>query len=121
MSEEFMKKPCAHCPFRHDVKPFLTNERAEELAYHATNPYNSFPCHKTTEESEDDEGYGEMLVTERSKECAGFLTLMECETGKVMYEGFKPDYENCYTDVYEMIDAYQEENGRRAIRARGNK
>jgi hypothetical protein len=38
-----------------------------------------------------------------------------------MYEGFKPDYENCYTDVYEMIDAYQEENGRRAIRARGNK
>ena len=28
----FVKKPCQHCPFRRDVKPFLTPERAEEIA-----------------------------------------------------------------------------------------
>ena len=38
---EFIKNPCSHCPYRHDVKPFLTPERGEELAYLATNPYSN--------------------------------------------------------------------------------
>lgn len=101
---DFMKKPCIHCPYRNDVKPFLTPERGEELAYHAQNPYNSFPCHKTTE-ADDDSDEGEMLVTEQSKECAGFLTL-KCQEGMNVPEGFEPAWEIVYMDTYEMIDAY---------------
>ncbi len=105
MSENyFMKKPCEHCPFRRDVKPFLTPERGEELAYHATNPYNSFPCHKTTVEDEDSEE-SEMCATENSKECAGFLTL-QINEGASCPENFEPS-DLVYSDTYEMIDAYE--------------
>lgn len=67
MNDHFMKQPCKHCPFRMDVKPFLTPERGIELAYHAQNPYNSFPCHKTTVSDEEfgEEGV-EMVCTEHS-------------------------------------------------------
>lgn len=120
MSEEYMKKPCAQCPFRSDVKPFLTTPRAEELAYAAQNPYQSFPCHKTTESVEDDYGDDERVRTENSKECAGFLTLMSCELGKTPYDddGFKPAYEIVYSDSYEMIDAYEIENERKINHAK---
>lgn len=111
-----MKEPCEHCPFRSDVKPFLTAARGEELAYHAQNPYNTFPCHKTTvydEESDD----GDMVRTEKSKECAGFLTIMANELGEEevtnMYEGFKPAYGVCYTDSWDMAQAYEEEANQR--------
>lgn len=64
-----MKAPCKHCPFRSDVKPYLTPHRREELAYAAQNPYNSFPCHKTTVSDEEFGGEGEgMVATEESKE-----------------------------------------------------
>ena len=75
MSEkEFMEKPCQHCPYRNDVKPFLTPERGEELANIVHNPYNTFHCHKTLEY--DDEGDGETFAGASSKICAGFLTLI---------------------------------------------
>lgn len=102
--EDFMKVPCKHCPFRSDVKPFLHPERAEQLAYSAENPYNSFPCHKTTEYDEDSED-GDMYITEDSKECAGFLTL-RAQCGEDVPEGFEPSYEIVYTDPYAMADAY---------------
>jgi hypothetical protein len=109
---DYMKKPCQHCPFRRDVKPYLRTERAEELAYAATNPYNTFPCHKTTEDDEEGDG-SERLVTENTKECAGFLTLMANECGKTMYDqdGFVPDFVGCYNEAYEMVEAYAEANG----------
>lgn len=102
----YMKKPCEHCPYRNDVKPFLHPERGEELAYLAQNPYSSFPCHKTTVEDDDSED-GEMMVTENSKECAGMLTL-RAQCGEEIPEGFEPSYEICYSDPYEMADAYAE-------------
>lgn len=105
----FIKVPCKHCPFRNDVRPFLHPTRAEELAYHTQNPYNDFPCHKTTEPDEDSEE-GEMMITEKSKTCAGFLTMMGNENGeRYLPEGFKPSYEICYTDAFEMIQAYENE------------
>jgi hypothetical protein len=107
---EFMKKPCQHCPFRRDVEPFLRTERAEEIAYSATNPYNSFPCHKTTEADEEGD---EMLETENSKQCAGFLTMMKNECGRTFYDedGFEPDFAGCYNEAFEMVEAYAEHNG----------
>lgn len=106
MSEHYMKKACKHCPFRQDVKPFLTTERGIELAYHAQHPYNSFPCHKTTVDDEDSED-GEMMVTADSKECAGFITLQIAEGGFTP-DGFEPD-ENAYQCVDDMIYAYEEQ------------
>lgn len=104
----FMKKPCEHCPFRRDVKPFLHPKRGEELAYAAQNHYNSFSCHKTTVPDEESEE-SNMLVTETSKECAGFLTLVANECGEdVLPEGFKPSYELCYTDSFDMVQAYED-------------
>lgn len=111
----YMKKPCEHCPYRKDVKPFLTPERGEELAYHTENPYNTFPCHKTTtsideiydDYSEDQEG--EMMCTEKSKECAGFLTMQIQANGEQHCpEGFKPAYGLVYEDSYEMSEAYED-------------
>lgn len=101
-----MKQPCKHCPFRNDVKPFLHPRRAEELAYSTQNPYNSFPCHKTTEHDDESED-GEMRVTETSKECAGFLT-MKAQNGERVPEGFEPAWEICYIDPYDMIQAYED-------------
>ena len=102
---EFVKKPCKHCPFRNDVTPYLHPERAAEIAYAAQNPFSSFPCHKTT--VPDDDGY-EMLVTDDSKECAGFLTL-RAQDGEYVPDDFEPAWELCYTGPSEMIDAYETE------------
>jgi len=102
-----MKKPCKHCPYRNDVKPFLTPERGEELAYLAQNRYNSFPCHKTTVFDENSEEGG-MMATSDSKTCAGFVTL-QCNEGMSIPKGFEPAFEIVYTDACEMSQAYSEE------------
>lgn len=85
----FIKKPCAQCPYRKDVKPFLHPARGEELAYAAENPYNTFYCHKTLEEGDDDND-GESIIGRTSKICAGFLSLRIMKTAKLfmMMKGF---------------------------------
>ena len=108
---DFMAKPCLHCPFRTDVRPFLHPNRAADIAYNAQNRYGSFPCHKTTE-ADDYSDHGEMLVVETSKECAGHLYMQAVNNGTTFYddEGFTPEkITNCYEDSYEMIEAYEEE------------
>lgn len=97
-----MKTPCKHCPYRHDVKPFVTQERHEELAYHASNPYNSFPCHKTTEYDDDTD---DMEVVETSKECAGFMALQHFENGNRLPDGFIPS-DTVYGCIDDMIYNY---------------
>jgi len=105
---DFMSSPCKHCPFRIDVKPFLHPERAAEIAYSAQNPYSSFPCHKTTVSDEEYGGDGsEMVETNESKQCAGFLTL-RAQSGERIPKGFNPAWELCYIDEWDMIQAYQE-------------
>lgn len=105
----FCKKPCKHCPYRNDVKPYLHPERGEELAYIVQSPYNTFFCHKTTEVDEESEE-GRMMATNESLLCAGFLTLQAQELGEdVMPEGFEPSYDIVYTNSWEMRDAYEQE------------
>lgn len=72
------------------------------MAYSATNPYNSFYCHKTLEEN---------FVGQTTKVCAGFLTLQHNENGSTAYDedGFEPS-PDVYEDAYEMEQAYAEEN-----------
>jgi hypothetical protein len=103
---DFMKKPCEHCPYREDIKPFLHPERGSELAFAAQNRYQSFPCHKTTES--DDEGM-ECQVVAHTKVCAGFLSLQHNENGRTAYDedGFEPS-PLVYETSYDMSDAYED-------------
>jgi len=106
MDRWFVKKPCAHCPYRRDVTPFLHPERAEELACLTENPYSEFMCHKTLdyEDCED----GEPAMSEESLTCAGFLSMQIEWSGRRCPDGFTPS-ENVYSEPYEMIQAYEEE------------
>ena len=107
MNDRHAKVPCKDCPFRSDVTPFLHPERAEEIAYTSQNPYASFTCHKTLEFDED----GDSWAGEESLECAGRLSLM-ANDGYDVPEGFAAS-PLVYGDLYEMIDAYEEEWARR--------
>lgn len=69
-------QPCKDCPFRKDVPGFLTQSRAEEIAHGIGFLGESFTCHKSN--SFDDET-GEVVVTERSRHCAGAALILEKE------------------------------------------
>lgn len=68
-----MKTPCATCPFRKDISPYLTRWRVREIERSLVQA--EFACHKTTEH--DDEG--EHVPTSREIHCAGALILCEKE------------------------------------------
>lgn len=101
---EYMKKPCQHCPFRTDVKPFLHPERAYEIAGVSRNIYSSFPCHKTTTHDDD----GELEDREAEKECAGMLTMRARESDRGLPEGFEPSWDMVYEDPDDMYEQYSE-------------
>lgn len=69
-----LKKPCAQCPFRTDVTPYITSERAAEICHSLVNGA-SFPCHKTTKHSEEEDS--DMVCTPKSEMCAGAMILLE--------------------------------------------
>lgn len=66
-----LRAPCSNCPFRSDITPFLTEERAEEIA-DSLEGGATFYCHKTLD-YDDMEGE----VTSRSRACAGSMITME--------------------------------------------
>lgn len=68
-----LKRPCANCPFRVDVPPYLRPERAQEIATSIANGA-TFACHKTT--VCDDEGEGELVAAPTSQMCAGAMVAM---------------------------------------------
>ncbi len=102
----YVKTPCKNCPYRKDKPAYLTKQRGAELAFHTRSRFNDFPCHKTMVADEESEE-GEMMCTEKTKTCAGFLTLMAHEIGEVfMPDGFAPSYEIIYESAIEMVDAH---------------
>ena len=108
----FMKKPCKLCPFRMDVKPYLTPERGEELAYSTQNSYNSFACHQTVEydeeepEIDEDDNYHQSYDASKTKNCAGFLT-MQINQGAHKPKGFTPAVGLVYDEAFDMVQAYE--------------
>jgi hypothetical protein len=64
-----MSTPCKHCPFRKNIAGYLRKERVVEIA-HSVLRGETFPCHKITEEVENEDG-NDMEATEDSQECAG--------------------------------------------------
>lgn len=63
--------PCAHCPFRNDIPPFLTSVRVREIEDSLER--GEFPCHETV--TYDDEG--EHVPMRDEAHCAGALILKE--------------------------------------------
>ena len=115
---DFMKKPCKNCPYRMDVKPYLTPVRGEELADIACNPYNTFFCHTSTESIENEyTGESDRIAVEKTKVCAGFLSLQAHINGTTDYddEGFEPS-PFVYEDNYAMAGAYESEEEWRELR-----
>ena len=111
MDNYFMKKPCARCPYRKDVKPYLHPDRGIELALNAVTKAD-FICHKTlnynlqeyNDETEEDELTPEAYANQ--KLCAGMLTLRASEGRSDVVEEFVPSYDLCYKYISEMIAAY---------------
>jgi hypothetical protein len=103
MTEQtWMKEPCGRCPYTRTNTLWLHPERAEDFAYNAANPYNDFPCHKTAELAEDDEGCGEYVFGRKSLTCCGFLSLQVNENGRGP-KGFEP-HPDAFGEAWEMID-----------------
>lgn len=65
-----MRTPCKHCPFRSNIKGYLRKDRVVEIAQSVI-AGQFFPCHKTTEEFEDEDGESDLQATENSAQCAG--------------------------------------------------
>lgn len=63
-----LTEPCEKCPFRNDIRPYLTPGRVEEIV-----ESTSFPCHKTI--GHDDEG--EAVENKNSQMCAGYMIMLE--------------------------------------------
>lgn len=70
--------PCATCPFRTDIRAYLTKGRINEIEGSLVN--GVFPCHNTMDYSHND-GDGEEDImpkdTEKTAHCAGALILLE--------------------------------------------
>ena len=67
-----LKRPCAKCPFRCDIWPFLTTARAEEISDSLIQ--SEFPCHETLDYNTED---GEPAETRQTGHCAGALIMLE--------------------------------------------
>ncbi len=67
-----MRQPCPKCPFRSDVKPYITPTRAREILTGNA----EFACHATLDYAHDDED-GEGKETPKTQHCAGVLICLE--------------------------------------------
>lgn len=72
-----LRRPCKNCPFRSDIKGYLTKGRVREIIDAITRQQASFSCHKLNEFETNDEGWTETVETENSQHCAGALIFLE--------------------------------------------
>lgn len=112
-----MTKPCKRCPFRTDVKPYLTTPRVEGILDTITHQQGTFTCHNTVK-SDD---YDDQNVTDEEQHCAGALILLEHiekpnQMMRIMerfggYDAAKLDMDSpVYKHPDEMLEAFEIEN-----------
>jgi hypothetical protein len=70
-----MTTPCADCPFRTDVEPYLQAERVREIRDTLTRDQGTFTCHKTT--VPDPENDSRRMDGKNAQHCAGAMILLE--------------------------------------------
>lgn len=75
-----LKSPCTQCPFRSDITPFITGERADEIVNAVLVEEKTFTCHKALNGEWNDStiGEGEECYSPSAKDihCAGALVLI---------------------------------------------
>lgn len=69
-----MLGPCPQCPFRTDVKPYITAARARSILRSVLGGA-SFHCHKTTTHDDD----GETVPSRAERMCAGAVLIARKE------------------------------------------
>lgn len=72
-----LRRPCPNCPFRTDIRPFLSAARAEEIVLAITEQQQTFQCHKTVHYMEDEDGEETHSQTPDDQHCAGALIMLE--------------------------------------------
>jgi hypothetical protein len=104
-----MTTPCANCPFRSDVTPYIREDRVREIKDGLVR--GEFPCHKTTVNAGD----GERVSTDDSIHCAGALILMikEDRSSQMMRIShrlgmFDPEKLDMGAPVYDSFDEMAE-------------
>jgi hypothetical protein len=73
--------PCKNCPFRTDIKPYITAARAADIL----RSQGEFHCHKTItigaeaidDEVDCDDTFREVIDDKNAQVCAGFLICLE--------------------------------------------
>lgn len=68
-----LKTPCKDCPFRTDVRGYITASRAREIIDAITSQQKTFACHKTTKHDDD----GEHIPRDKEQHCAGATIFLE--------------------------------------------
>lgn len=108
-------RPCKHCPFRNDIIPFLTPERAEEIVEGISQYDGWFGCHQTTEYVEDEEGEEDLQCVSDTQFCAGamiLITKMELPNQILQVSerlGFRdPDKLDLQAPVFNSFDEFVE-------------
>jgi hypothetical protein len=72
-----LTKPCAKCPFRTDVRPYLTKGRVRDIEGSLIRGQQTFTCHETTKVDPYDEEGSEMVDGPNAQHCAGAMILLE--------------------------------------------
>jgi hypothetical protein len=102
-----LKTPCAHCPFRSDVKPYIHPERVEEIIG------QPFSCHKTTtckdrgnDHPEAQHCAGSLILHEKMEKPHQMMRIMERLGG---YDRTKLNMDApVYDDANAMISAHED-------------
>jgi hypothetical protein len=117
MSSYGMTSPCGNCPFRTDIRAYLTSGRVREIERSLDR--SEFPCHKTADHNDD----GEYAPNGKEVHCAGALILLEklerpsqmmriCER-LGMYDAGKLDMDAPVFDSFDEMAAAQRNRQRR--------
>ena len=108
-----LKTPCENCPFRHDVKPYITTNRAIEIGEAILNG-QTFTCHKHThslgyEGKDEQHCAGATIILEKEEMPNQMMRWME-RIG--MYDMRKVNMEApVYDSVVDFMEAVEEFNG----------
>lgn len=96
-----MNPPCEACPFRRDVRPYLTPERGMSLAMSTRLPGREFFCHETID-------YNATTKKKRRKNarlCRGFA-ILRAQEGVERAHRFVEDRDLVYRSMGDMMFAY---------------
>lgn len=72
-----LPRPCKNCPFRSDIKGYLTKKRVREIIDGITREQATFSCHKSNDFETGEDGWSETVETSKTQHCAGALIFLE--------------------------------------------